>query len=227
MACSFFFSLIFPLVRTSWNCSAGWNLALLQADLEGFQELLIFAPASRLGQDVALGAMKLEPTCVALQEGCYAVVVGMEELAIRLGAMRSFVDDHAGHVEGRLLNGSEKTFLEAPVQHRVPKPSKDRPALDDVLPVQADRRIVGVPAEQIRLQGSECLGKAPVGALHLEPDSEQSQVAVVVAFSQLESMVSGLVDVQPVALFHDRAQSTPQHGCPPTFRGGSSTGKAR
>jgi hypothetical protein len=109
-------------------------------------------------------------------------------------------------LEGRLCDHPDQPGFKASVQLRVLEPSENPASLLDVFAVEANRRVIGVPAEEIRLELVQRLGECLVRSVRIKPDAEQPQVSVVVVFDEVERVVSGFVDVEPVDPFSWRGQ---------------------
>ena len=127
-------------------------------------------------------------------------MVRMKELPVGLRAVGSFVNYNAGHAEARLANHSEQLAHEALIEIRVAEPPKHTFALDEILPMKTNERVVRMPFKDTLLQLVQRLGKIYVWDVHIEPDPQQAQIALVVVVRELERMVAGLVNVKPVAL---------------------------
>src|SRR5947209_18190070 len=64
--------------------------------------------------------------------------------------------------------------------------------------MKADRRIVRVPTEDLGLETGQVLCKGLVRLIDIEPDSEQTQVAMMIALHEVERVIAGLVDIKSI-----------------------------
>jgi hypothetical protein len=143
--------------------------ALLKEEIKRSTQLGILSRASRFGHDVARRSSQPEPSDIPLEQSSEAVVIGMGEISVSLGPVRSLVKDDTGHTEACLANYPEQLALKTLVNLLVSESPEDALSVDEILAMETNGRVVRMPVKDIPLEIAQCLGESSIWDIRIEP----------------------------------------------------------